>query len=47
VFDHLSRTAFACISPRTDEPLFKDVCAKGRNSPKFTKILMRFLITFY
>ncbi len=26
VFDHLSRTAFACISPRTDARLFEQLC---------------------
>ncbi len=26
VFDHISKTAFACVSPRTDEQLLKELC---------------------
>ena len=27
VFDHVARAAYACLSPRTDEPTFREVHA--------------------
>lgn len=33
VFDHISKTAFACRSPRTDEKLLKQLCAALGYSP--------------
>ena len=28
VFDHVARAAYACLSPRTDEPTFREVVFK-------------------
>ena len=33
IFDHENKMAYACISPRTDEYLFKEVCDKLNYSP--------------
>lgn len=33
IFDHTNKTAYACISPRTNETLFKEVCEKLNYSP--------------
>ena len=35
VFDHVARVAYACISPRTDEDAFRDVCKRLRYEARF------------